>query len=70
LNYLGPRAAILAFNRDPEAPLLTLNERQARPRVYPVIGDLFETIPAFIAALKQQPSADAEPLTDVAVTHA
>jgi electron transfer flavoprotein alpha subunit len=51
LNYLGQRASIIAFNRDPEAPLLTLNQRQPRPRVYPVLGDLFETVPAFIAAL-------------------
>ena len=54
LNYIGPRATILAFNRDPEAPLLTLNQRQARPRVYPVIGDLFETVPAFIACLGEE----------------
>lgn len=53
LNYIGPRTVILAFNRDPEAPLLTLNRRQARPRVFPVVGDLFETVPAFIAALRQ-----------------
>jgi alkylation response protein AidB-like acyl-CoA dehydrogenase/electron transfer flavoprotein alpha/beta subunit len=51
LNYIGPRTTIVAFNRDPEAPLMTLNQRQARPRVYPVIGDLFETVPAFIACL-------------------
>src|SRR5262249_56545732 len=33
LNYIGPRATVVAFNRDPEAPLLTLNQRQPRPRV-------------------------------------
>lgn len=54
LNYIGPRAMILAFNRDPEAPLLTLNSRQPRPKVYPVVGDLFETVPAFTAALQQE----------------
>jgi hypothetical protein len=53
LNYIGPRATVLAFNRDPEAPLLTLNQRQAKPRVYPVIGDLFETVPAFVACLRE-----------------
>src|SRR5205085_1234460 len=41
LNYIGPRATVLAFNRDPDAPLMTLNQRQLRPRVYPVVGDLF-----------------------------
>jgi len=56
LNYIGPRATILAFNRDPEAPLLTLNQRQARPKVYPVIGDLFETVPALIACLREEAS--------------
>jgi electron transfer flavoprotein alpha subunit len=54
LNYIGPRATILAFNRDPEAPLMTLNQRQARPRVYPVIGDLFETVPALVACLREE----------------
>ncbi len=59
LNSIGPRARILAFNRDPEAPLLTLNQRQPQPRVYPVVGDLFETVPALIAAVRQEkPMAD------------
>lgn len=58
VDYIGPRATILAFNRDPEAPLLTLNQRRPRPRVFPVVGDLFETVPAFIAALRgEQPAA-------------
>jgi electron transfer flavoprotein-quinone oxidoreductase len=52
LNYIGPRATVVAFNRDPEAPLMTLNQRQARPRVFAVVGDLFETVPAFTAALE------------------
>jgi hypothetical protein len=33
---------------------MTLNQRQARPRVFPVVGDLFETVPAFIAALGRE----------------
>jgi hypothetical protein len=53
LNYIGNRATVVCFNRDPEAPLMTLNERQSRPRVFPVLGDLFETVPAFVAALRQ-----------------
>ena len=53
VNYIGTRATILAFNRDAEAPIMTLNQRRPRPRVFPVLGDLFETIPAFIAALQQ-----------------
>jgi electron transfer flavoprotein alpha subunit len=54
LNYIGPRATVVAFNRDREAPLMTLNERQVRPRVFPVVGDLFETVPALTEALRQQ----------------
>jgi electron transfer flavoprotein alpha subunit len=68
LNYIGSRATILSFNRDPEAPLMTLNRRQPRPRVFPVVGDLFETVPALIAALRQDrpttpaPAAEPEPI--------
>jgi electron transfer flavoprotein-quinone oxidoreductase len=58
LNYIGRGATIVAFNRDPEAPILTLNQRQPQPRVFPVVGDLFETVPAFTAALRQQPLAE------------
>jgi hypothetical protein len=54
LSYIGPRATVLAFNRDSEAPIMTLNRRQPRPRVFPIIGDLFETVPALIAALKRE----------------
>ncbi len=54
LSYIGTRATILAFNRDPEAPIMTLNQRQPRPRVLPVVGDLFETVPAFVAALRKK----------------
>ena len=31
--------------------VMTLGERQARPRVYPVPGDLFKTVPLFLRAL-------------------
>jgi electron transfer flavoprotein-quinone oxidoreductase len=64
LNYLGGRATIIAFNHDPEAPIMILNRRQLRPRVLPVVGDLFETVPAFTRALKQDahPDAIASPL--------
>ncbi len=52
LDYIGERATIIAFNKDPEAPLMTLNRRRARPKVVPIVGDLFETVPQFTAALK------------------
>src|SRR5262249_51522645 len=54
IQYIGPRATIVAFNRDPEAPIMTLNQRQPRPRVYPVVGDLFETVPQLIAAIRRE----------------
>jgi hypothetical protein len=71
LNYIGPGTIIVAFNRDPEAPIMTLNQRQPRPRVFPVVGDLFETVPALVAALAQErPEAaeSAEALGGTAVT--
>ncbi|UCF19822.1 MAG: FAD-binding protein [Gemmatimonadota bacterium] len=51
LDWVGDRAVIFAFNMDPQAPLMTLNQRRERPKVYPVVGDLFKTLPKFIAAL-------------------
>jgi electron transfer flavoprotein alpha subunit len=51
LDYIGPRATIVAFNRDPDAPIMTLNRRQPLPRVFPVVGNLFETVPALTKAL-------------------
>jgi electron transfer flavoprotein alpha subunit len=54
INYIGARTSILAFNRDPDAPLMTLNQRQSRPKVYPVVGDLFATVPDFTAALRTE----------------
>ena len=47
LNYISPNTIIVAFNRDPDAPIMVHNQRQPQPKVYPVLGDLFETVPAF-----------------------
>ncbi len=52
VDYIGARATIIAFNKDADAPLMTLNKRRARPKVVPVVGDLFELVPKFTAALK------------------
>jgi alkylation response protein AidB-like acyl-CoA dehydrogenase/ferredoxin-like protein FixX len=65
LNYIGSRATIVAFNRDPEAPLMVLNRTQPRPRVYPVIGDLFQTVPALVAALLREQSGQKEDLSQL-----
>jgi hypothetical protein len=51
LGYIGPRATIFSFNRDPEAPIMTLNRRTPQPRVVPILGDLFKTVPEFLRAL-------------------
>jgi electron transfer flavoprotein alpha subunit len=56
LDYIGERTTILAFNRDPEAPIMTLNHRKPLPHVHPVPGDLFDTIPRLLAALSQDRS--------------
>jgi electron transfer flavoprotein alpha subunit len=45
VDYLGERATIIAFNKDANAPLMR------RAKVVPVVGDLFETVPAFMKAL-------------------
>jgi electron transfer flavoprotein alpha subunit len=53
LDYIGERAVIFAFNTDPDAPLMTLNKRKARPKVYPIVGDLYENVPKLVAALRK-----------------
>jgi electron transfer flavoprotein-quinone oxidoreductase len=52
VDYIGEQATVIAFNKDADAPLMTLNKRRARPKVIPIVGDLFETVPRFTAALK------------------
>ena len=47
---------IFAFNRDPEAPIMILNRSRPRPRVFPILGDLFTEVPRFIAALSSHPT--------------
>jgi len=51
MNYIGDRAVIFAFNKDPQAPLMKFNETRPAPIVHPIVGDLFETIPKLIAML-------------------
>ncbi len=52
IDWVADRAVIFAFNLDPQAPLMTLNQRREQPRVVPVVGDLMKTVPRFVAALK------------------
>jgi alkylation response protein AidB-like acyl-CoA dehydrogenase/electron transfer flavoprotein alpha subunit len=66
INYIGSRAKIVAFNRDPEAPLMTLNQRQAQPRDYPIVGDLFTTVPELVAVLQKEAASQASQAETVA----
>ena len=52
LEYIGKRAIIFAFNKDPEAPIMVLNRTRPTPVVLPVPGDLFREVPRFLQALE------------------
>jgi electron transfer flavoprotein alpha subunit len=54
MDYIGDRAVIFAFNKDPQAPLMKLNETRPSPIVHPIVGDLFVTIPKLIERLTAQ----------------
>jgi electron transfer flavoprotein alpha subunit len=60
LNYIGERAVIFAFNKDPEAPLMTLNRSRPRPKVHPIVGDLFVEAPKFLRALEREAARTAK----------
>ena len=51
IDWIGTRADILCFNKDPEAPFMHLNASRPSPRVHPVTGDLFVTIRELIEKL-------------------
>jgi electron transfer flavoprotein-quinone oxidoreductase len=51
IDYVGTRAEILCFNKDPEAPLMKLNQTRTSPRVHPIVGDLFLTVKELIERL-------------------
>ncbi len=51
IDYLGSRAEVLCFNKDPEAPLMKLNQTRPAPRVHPIEGDLFVTVRELIEQL-------------------
>jgi alkylation response protein AidB-like acyl-CoA dehydrogenase/electron transfer flavoprotein alpha/beta subunit/ferredoxin-like protein FixX len=57
LNYIGERAVIFAFNTDAEAPLMALNRSRPKPKVHPVVGDLFVEAPKFLKALEKAVAA-------------
>jgi alkylation response protein AidB-like acyl-CoA dehydrogenase/flavin-dependent dehydrogenase/electron transfer flavoprotein alpha subunit len=51
IDWIGTRAEILCFNKDPEAPLMRLNQTRPAPRVHPIAGDLFVTVRELIEKL-------------------
>lgn len=53
VDYIGARAQVFAFNRDPDAPLMSM--KRPGVTVHPIAGDLFVTVPALIAALRGDP---------------
>jgi hypothetical protein len=54
IDWVGDAAVILSFNVDPAAPLMRLNEQRPRPLVHPIAGDVHDTVPRFIAALREK----------------
>jgi electron transfer flavoprotein alpha subunit len=51
IDWIGTRAEVLCFNKDPEAPLMKLNQTRPAPRVHPIVGDLFDTVKELIEKL-------------------
>jgi len=49
-DYIGSRAQVIAFNKDPDAPIMSMDK--AGCTVHPVVGDLFETVPKLIERLR------------------
>jgi len=56
VDYIGENATIFSFNVDADAPLMNLNEDRPAPVVHPIPGDMFETVPAFIEAVRAEQS--------------
>ena len=53
VDYIGDRAVILSFNVDPDAPLMRLNDQRPKPLVHPIVGDVWDTVPRFIEAIRE-----------------
>jgi electron transfer flavoprotein-quinone oxidoreductase len=51
IDWIGTRTEILCFNKDPDAPLMRLNQTRPAPRVHPILGDLFVTVRELIGML-------------------
>jgi len=53
IDWIGTRAEVLCFNKDPGAPLMKLNQTRPSPLVHPIAGDLFMTVRELIGLLGQ-----------------
>ena len=53
IDYVGTRAEILCFNKDPDASLMRLNQTRPAPRVHPLAGDLFAMVKELIDKLTE-----------------
>ena len=53
VDYIDPETVVFCFNMDPDSPLMQWNKDKPRPLVHPIAGDLFETVPRFIAAVRR-----------------
>jgi electron transfer flavoprotein alpha subunit len=54
MDWIARDTTLLAFNNDPGAPIMSWNDSHPAPRVHAILGDLFQTVPAFCDALDQQ----------------
>ena len=52
VDWIDDNTVVLSFNIDPEAPLMKLNDQRQRPVVHPIVGDVNDTVPRFMAALR------------------
>ena len=60
VDWIDDNVVILSFNIDPDAPLMKLNEQRPRPIVHPIVGDVNETLPRFMAALRKKAGGAAD----------
>jgi len=53
IDWVGDNTVVISFNTDPDAPLMRLNDQKSTPVVHPIAGDIKDTIPRFIEALRE-----------------
>ncbi|MDP7033075.1 MAG: acyl-CoA dehydrogenase family protein, partial [Planctomycetota bacterium] len=58
IDYIGSRALVLAFNKDPLAPLVQMAQGGSSFHVHAVVGDLFDTVPTMIHSIEHALQTD------------